>query len=542
MPSMENNPGLNHVACRALPQLPVTVIAAAYDGRDGLEGELRFHVITGGYKYLCNAGDVGLPEDEEGVYILYQDRALQVAGPMCDQRRCCASHVCACYDASATLPLTTITTTMMHNWTTAEHQQYHRQRLLVAKGDRLLAQHRHRQLRARLAGRIGRIGSVAYGKKTASLLPPRGPCRACLANWTCVQAAAEAARDLGLLLLRHPRPLTRTGLLGRRGFHFDGALALAEGRCDDVGHGHGHGYSYGHQEWMGRHGAGVGRGNEGRPRAMTCSPLVFEWMRDAWTGFVAEGEFQTRASRVMTLAEVSREERQEINAGRSRGDEEKEDEEDADINDWENDWEWDTLDLLCKPEKPRSDTWTEMEMETFSTATTLAESGRKDDDDFDFIDDLINEEFPKLRKDNMTTTDAETTTSNLSTGAKVRAPDVPVILVSLPEEEQPQKRDNTVRNEHDNSEEEGGGGGGDDPALPVPVIIPPKNMAVARDLSLCAAREESERSTAAMDADVEIETDMLRSQAWDIIQRPSCAELEEAFAPDSSSTGTAILV
>jgi hypothetical protein len=63
---------------------PITLVSATH----GPDGQLHQEVIAGPRLALNS----GLPE--EGLYILYHNRGLQIASTACDQRRCGITQVC----------------------------------------------------------------------------------------------------------------------------------------------------------------------------------------------------------------------------------------------------------------------------------------------------------------------------------------------------------------------------------------------------------------------------------------------------------------
>ncbi|KAI2601787.1 hypothetical protein GGR54DRAFT_53904 [Hypoxylon sp. NC1633] len=317
------------VACKAIPSRPATVFGASY----GVNGQLESSVLSVGNKTYRT---LDLPE--EGIYIAYQDRALQIAAPPCDQRKCIISHICNC-DA--------------HQLST----------------------------RSRFPGRHGL-------KRKALSWPTWKPCKECLFHWLRLYQAVEAGHKLGMKFLQHPRALTRVTINDHQAFYYDDELEEALVCSNDNGT--------------------IVRSTSTKS---CCPQRLFEWMTDSWSDFTKIG-CHKRGS-ITTLPDLGDEYPSKNCLGNK-------------IEDPDNDSEWDDLDIPCTPSN---------------------QSGHGGPEDYDLIDDIIEEEFPKLQKSG--------------------SPKTCAIASATPKAEpSPQIPDDDSCDEDDS---------------PVPVIIPPKNMMIARD-------------------------------------------------------------
>ncbi|KAI1454967.1 hypothetical protein F4805DRAFT_460207 [Annulohypoxylon moriforme] len=317
----------NIVACVAVSSKPITVVATSYGGG----GQLQTNVIAG---RKCSYS-VDFPD--EGVFVIHRNRALQIAAPPCDQRRCNVSRICRCYNPS-----------------------------LSTQGALL---NRH------------------ASKKGAARWPIRRPCSHCLFNWLHLYQATEAADKLNMKYLQYPRSLTLTTLQGHEAFYYDGEIEVHHVRSKR-------------------------NGNVGRSTNLkySCPPNVFEWMTDTWNEF--RDCCCSKPSSITALSD-------------SESDISNEDCPNNEQGEFDNDWDWDDLDIPCKK----------------TSASSVPEL-----EDYDFIEDFVDKEFPKLKNCNRTKFNAEPRSK-------------PELHVSA--------------NDNDSGEED------DDP---VPVIIPPKNMAVGKGL------------------------------------------------------------
>ncbi|KAI0117600.1 hypothetical protein F4776DRAFT_273225 [Hypoxylon sp. NC0597] len=317
------------IACKAIPHQPVTVVAVSY----GLDNQLQNEVISGNNKHHSPNPD--LPD--EGVYLIYKNRALQIAAPPCDQRKCNTSHLCRC------------NTPVFSN--------------------------------------TRNLGRQQNTKKRATTWSMWKPCCGCLFNWLRLYQATEAANKLNFQCLQHPRTLTLANLDEHQTFSYDSELEEEPFRSNRNGN---------------------------SPMSINskscCSARRFEWMCDAWNDFIKCGCCKPRS--VTALSDYEDEEHSECcsSAGQDNSG---------------SDSDWDDLDIPCE---------------------TASASSQSDYDDYDLIEDLIDQEFPKLRK------------TELFSIRATRPPKVePTFLVM----------DDSSFDEED---------------TPAPVIIPPKNMTVGKGL------------------------------------------------------------
>ncbi|KAI0840499.1 hypothetical protein F5Y06DRAFT_294487 [Hypoxylon sp. FL0890] len=326
------------VACKAIPSRAATVIATFY----AVDNQLRHEIISGDAKQPSFKPD--LPD--EGVYIIYKNRGLQIAAPPCDQRKCNVSQLCRC-----------------------DAPHFSAQGVLV-----------HRR----------------NIKKRAVDWPRWKPCCNCLFNWLRLFPAMEAANNLNMKCLQHPRTLTLANLDDQQAFHYDSELE------EQPIHSTNNGITT----------------TDGKS---CCPTRLFEWMCDAWKDFVNCG-----CCKPGSITALSDYEDESCDGFCSDGQE--------DCSDTDSDW--DDLDI------PRGQT----------SPSSLSES-----DDYDFINDLIEEEFPKLQKSSPVAKKFAdfSATSNQS------------IL---------EKDDGC-------SDEEGD--------MPAPIVIPPKGLTIARGLRTSTRLENS---------------------------------------------------
>ncbi|KAI1448372.1 hypothetical protein F5Y02DRAFT_305519 [Annulohypoxylon stygium] len=316
------------IACKAITSRPTTVVAASYDS----DSQLRNDLISG------NKPNVDFPD--EGVFVIYRNRALQIAAPPCDQRKCNISQICRCHGPQFA------TQGALHENSSAK-------------------------------------GAVRW--------PMRKPCSHCLFNWLHLYQATDAASQLNMKCLQHPRTLTLTTLHGEEAFYYDSEI-------EDE---HIHSKSNGD----------TSKYANAKP---SCSSTVFEWMTDAWTEFT-DCCCWCKTTSITALSD-------------SEGDPPGEDGSTIGQGNSDDDWDWDDFDTPCEQKSQSSDS---------------------ESDDYDFIEDLVATEFPKLRKSNETL---------IATGRQSKAE------LSC---------DQAVDYDDDSSAE-------DD--IPAPVVIPPKNMAVGQGL------------------------------------------------------------
>ncbi|KAI1398906.1 hypothetical protein F4819DRAFT_437760 [Hypoxylon fuscum] len=372
----------SHVVCAAGTCRPVTVVAATYS----VDSQLQNTIISSSSKLRSFCLD--LPD--EGVFVIFKDRGLQIAAPPCDQRKCNTSHICRC-DTSP----------------------------------RSIMQDRfgHRNL-----------------KRRAIRWPTWKPCADCLFNWLRLYQATESAHKLSMQFLQHPRTLTLANLDGQQSFCYDSDLE-EQPICSN------------------RNGTSA-RSTNFRP---SCSPKHFQWMVEAWHDFTNSGCCKPRSVAVLSDPEdESSSETASVDERDRAG----------------NDSDWDDMDVPCK-DPSRS-----------------GPSGYDTSDDFDFIDDLVDEEFPKLRKRSAT----EPSTS-------------------LPLNAKPRHAPASV----DSSDEE------DD--TPAPVVVPPKDMAVGRGLRLSTELRSPDLSKPAQSS-TSIATPELPSRRPTLGHKRSHSDFAESDTPE----------
>ncbi|KAI1144633.1 hypothetical protein F5Y05DRAFT_33776 [Hypoxylon sp. FL0543] len=317
------------IACKAFRCQPVTVIAAFH----GLDSQFQYEVISGSKKAPLN------PDfPEEGVYILYKNRALQIAGPPCDQRKCTISRLCRCNSS--------------------------------------------------VFSNIGNLGQQQNSKRRATAWPMWKPCSECLFNWLRLHQATETANRLNMQCLQHPRALTLVSLNDRETFSYDGELEDESFRSNR-------------------------NGNSLAPidSKLSCSTRRFEWMCDAWSEFVNCG--CCKPGSITAMSDCEEEAHGEYCSS-------------SEHDNLDSDSDWDDLDIPCEPTR----------------ASSLS-----DPNEYDFIEDLIDEEFPKLRKSKSTETHST--------------------LPSKVEEARLGAEERSFDEEED---------------TPAPVIVPPKDLAVGKGL------------------------------------------------------------
>ncbi|KAI1074090.1 hypothetical protein F5B20DRAFT_586620 [Whalleya microplaca] len=264
------------IACRTIPSGSVTLTAVTY----AVDGQLHHTVISGKKTYSPSLPD-------EGIYIIYQDRALQIAAPSCDRRQCNQSHICYCSDS------------------------------LITRNH---------------------IGCYV---KQKSGFPPRKPCWDCLVNWLRLYEAAGRADALGMKFLQFPRTLSWAAFPGLAGFYYDTDLDGPRVRSMHNG----------------RHTASA--------NAHSRQSLAFQWIQDTWTEFLRRGTY--KFENVTCLAN------DEFDDGGPKN--ERMDCADGNLDDGScSDSDWDDLDMPCR-----------------------AKRSKRDGDEFDLFNDLIVEEFPKLK-------------------------------------------------------------------------------------------------------------------------------------------------
>ncbi|KAL7627114.1 hypothetical protein AAE478_003890 [Parahypoxylon ruwenzoriense] len=379
----------NHHLCRSVPTSPVYIVSAGY----GAGGKFRFSVSSGGRKF--RSYPLSLPD--EGVYLVYGNRALQVAALPCENRKCCNSPICRCDTRTPGLTSTT---------------------------QNGLGQNQNQ---------------APYIKSVLT----RKPCCNCLSNWLELYQASQAADRLGMQFLYHPKTLTWANLLDHQAYHYDSML-VEEKR---------------HARWS-RNGI--------RPRSSPSgdSSYIIDWMREAWTEF-ADKECCS-AGNFMPLSKD-----RDCGDGNSDIDDASDHEgrravEKDDSSDNDTDSGWDVVDIPCE---------IKTEVKTTQTASSPQEPSKCDSDEYDLIEDLIEVEFPKLRKTIDTVVDAKPGAISLSSPSKMEPSSVPT--------------DSTLDDDND--------------APPVPVITPPKDMTMARELERPATTRESLASSLLSHASIQEE-------------------------------------
>ncbi|XXG96724.1 Glutamate--tRNA ligase mitochondrial [Hypoxylon texense] len=150
--------------CKGIPSRPATLLVVSC----GADGQLQSTVISGGNKHRYSCDDA----PNEGVFIIFEDRALQIAAPPCEQRKC--KNICCC-------------DTSCHSAKIHSNQSNIKKR------------------------------KIAWSMW-------RKPCQNCLFNWLSLYPAAEAAHQRGMQFLKHPRTLTWSKSNGRHSFHYDDEL------------------------------------------------------------------------------------------------------------------------------------------------------------------------------------------------------------------------------------------------------------------------------------------------------------------------------
>ncbi|KAI1505398.1 hypothetical protein F5X99DRAFT_404881 [Biscogniauxia marginata] len=253
-----------YFACKAIPSCSATVVVVTYDANVQLQNT----IITGPRPSFSYS----LPG--EGVYILYRNRGIQVAGPSCDRRGCNCCQICWC-DA-------------------------------------------------------GHFPSSIIKQPPSQPGRNKRPCHDCLVNWMHLYEAAEIGYMAGMSLFAVPRTLTWARLFGNQAFYYDADL---EENCTLFS------YEFPISSKTSR----------------ACSPHLFGSMVDGWKDFLSRGSYKPGRS-IITIP----------------------DSEDDSDDDLPIDYDWHDCGV------PFGD----------NDTSHMDESC----DNFDLIDDLIEEEFPKLKK------------------------------------------------------------------------------------------------------------------------------------------------
>ncbi|RYC56843.1 hypothetical protein CHU98_g9367 [Xylaria longipes] len=358
---------------------PITLVSATY----GADGQLHQNVISGPKLiFLC------LPE--EGLYVLYRNRGLQIASA-CDRRKCYITQVCRCTEQH---PVHRHMTTGTMN--TGTEEQHLAKRFIR---DRVLA-------------------------------------------WINFNEAADELRSLRLCFLAHPRTLSWDNVFDNIAFHFDSELE---------------------EHYASMHSYGCApRVIDGGMKEHSQSLLGF--IGNAWQEFLDSGDYDYRVA----TAPPKREDDDEYSI------DDEDPAYDGDIDDMS---EWDDADT---PIHENGHSYTP------STAPSINHKKRpRPEDDFDFIDDLIDEEFPRLKKIMLEPQQVRDSVTHTSQGRP----------------EKIQKANNTAKSDItsgitnlDNNSNSYRTAAANIPhgELPVPVIIPPKNMLIGRGLVGCSFGERQD--------------------------------------------------
>ncbi|KAI1304304.1 hypothetical protein F5Y03DRAFT_174896 [Xylaria venustula] len=309
---------------------PSTLVSATYGG-----GRQLHQNVISGPKLAIDC----LPE--EGVYILYRNRGIQVASA-CDMRKCSTTQICRCAE-----------------------QQYG------------LYENANNTMEPR-----------AEGSSTEDVLS--GSLKARVQSWLHLHKAAKAVRAHGLCFLAHPRTLSWDAAFDNLTFRFDYELQeIKDSTCpaDDL--------------------SSCAKG------VKECPRRVIELMCDAWRDFVDGGDYAIQPASTSPRDEKCTEDNHTRTDNR------------GDVS------EWDDTDVPVRAHA--------------STTQRNHQKGtpkRNEEFDFDLIEDLIEEEFPRLG-----------TTLQRMRAAKTT------------------RRGSTSNTTNPSA---------DDEEAPVPVITPPKNMRVGR--------------------------------------------------------------
>ncbi|KAJ8129444.1 hypothetical protein O1611_g4188 [Lasiodiplodia mahajangana] len=356
-----------------------TLVSATFSA----DGQLHQNVISG-------PSPASSCLSEEGLYILYGKRGLQIAS-VCDLRKCYITQVCHC----------------------TEQQQ----------------QQQHLYTDATLATNITGTKRGPM-KKFAWELGKR-----CALSWLNFYEAAETIRSLRLCFLAHPRTLSWDEVFGTDAFHFDSDLeehytSTRSYKCRSKA------IIEGLKEYSGG--------------------SLIDCIGDAWKDFLECGGYDFRP--VVTLPEQAWGEEED-----TEDDDDCAGDADLDIS------EWDDTDSPIHSHDPSA------------TPLGLGYSRKRPrpEDDFDLIDDLIEEEFPRLKR-----------TLQEPLGDKdIREQH------SMPQYISPiaTRKMNNIADPIVASNNTGNGKDGDHiatmntpPEEPPAPVIPPKDMFIGRGLTFCA--------------------------------------------------------
>lgn len=468
---------------------PVTLVSVTY----GADDQLHQNVISG--------PNLAVPcPSEEGLYILYQDRGLQIAAAECDQRRCSNRHVCHCTEQQHQCIGGKAAS---YTQTDDENPKYEKQPTQTRTGAYYTTNRKDRRDQYRAPA------------------------------WLHLYEAAEHIRSSRLCFLAHPRTLTRYKLFGSLAFYFNTELeehdiSTRTHRCLPLPQ-----RNNNRTEYL-RCLAGLGGGptkdnnNNNKP----CPPDLLEFIRDSWTEFLDCGGYESRESAVIALSDES-----------YAGDNSSDDDNDSDGPDEEvqrlSEWDWDDAGVLIHtpaasspiitaatavatiptpPPSPSPSPSPESAVIPIPTLSTTRRNPRKrrssEIESYDFFNDIIEEEFPrvikKMRQQQQQQQQRPKTSDTDESGSG---------------QQQQQQRQNQGEREQGQEQEKekeqfsspstgktpGNGSSSDrscipadtaderqdgkeddkeddeDDDVPAPIIIPPKNMSIAHALSLHVA-------------------------------------------------------
>ncbi|KAI1420568.1 hypothetical protein F5Y12DRAFT_719388 [Xylaria sp. FL1777] len=344
----------------------ITVVSVTY----GTGGQLQQNVISGP-KLSFNC----LPE--EGLYILYRNRGLQIASA-CDRRKCYTTQVCCCTEQ----------------------------------------RHVHANMKSTAETR-------SENKSMQDIINQYW--KGCVVARIHLHQAAEEIRSCRLCFLAHPRTLSWDNIFDNLTFHFDDEL---EEHYASI-------HSYG---CPAHNSLSVDRG------AKDCPPGVLEVIYDAWRDFLDSGDYRVKPGMIQVARGSAKNNENDNNHTTDRDMD--------DISEWD-------------------DTDTPIHVHSNDhTSTSLLNQHRDistpdDDFDFDLIDDLIEEEFPQLKKTLQRTRPTKG-------GVRQNCISHRKFVPSSHKVKSSSNSNNGLKKA--NSINEG---------LPAPVITPPKNMLVGLGIMGC---------------------------------------------------------
>ncbi|KAI0166390.1 hypothetical protein GGR57DRAFT_510096 [Xylariaceae sp. FL1272] len=284
-----------YAICKSTRNRPVTLISTIQDPN----GQMRQTVLGGPKPTLSPYFE------EEGIYILYKNRALQIAAAPCDQRRCNMTCVCTCAAVGSKINLT------------SNNQSQH-------------------------------IPN-----------PPKGCTTECMASWLHLYEAVEQTRSLEFCFLAHPRSLTWDDSLDDTTFTYDSEV-------EDL-------YTA-TKTW--RYTWSCTK----KSRRDPCKVMLR--IQESWKQFLEAGGHRMPAVVALTDEPV--------------------------------DESWDTL-----------EEWDD------SDVPLLEVDCEEQEDEFDTIEDLIEEEFPKLRSRSAAPKSCDTTKRRMST-TSTKSEDMPAPVITPP--------------------------------------------------------------------------------------------------------------